>query len=617
MQINCSPAWQWEQAKNGSVEFDADIVGPGVIASFISAAFTAVLTLFVAFTTYSIPAELINDADQIIAQALRLVFCSLRTKLRIPKISRTDGEEAREDRLHAVQTFMLSISDQVLASEMAILIATFAKFEDITIYSVNVIVALGCLAATVHLAMMPLLVRSMREHHVIKASRSVSMVIAAVMLVFLLVLQMSDKWRDGTHIYMQCAFDDYQMNAAELAVNWINFTAQLLVPIFILYGNYEVIQLLYSKNHGPAEDSRPNNATIEPRKGNRILRLYKEQRSIRTYSVQSKIRRQWARHRAVQIIKRGMPLRKQRHYAFMISEEWAFFECQECFLWRILWLLSATVYGVTDVVLTRDDTEGISGDRDSMGYGQIVPLVLLILPIFAAMQSIYDYRDRTRTLKQNELAEESVGHELAEILEDHAESRVSQEPSINSERIDGEATEPIPEPVTRSTTTAMQNVISTTIRRRNSMLSSSPTLNNESIPGVFSPPTLDQVSDDQAFQAGIDRSLWKWVRQDNYEEMPFVRGITCGHASFMLLFAILLGFLMAAGDTVLVLPLYCLLLLIVARRTYGLIYFWKFAREHGSQQPGNQGANQPGSDNSQAIMHAHGADAATADDDEV
>lgn len=83
-----------------------------------------------------------------------------------------------------------------------------------------------------------------------------------------------------------------------------------------------------------------------------------------------------------------MTLKAQRIRASLVAETWVFYECQESFLWRILWLLSANVYGLTDVFNSRSNRRDIRG-RDSMGYGQIVPLVLLILPVFAAMQSVY------------------------------------------------------------------------------------------------------------------------------------------------------------------------------------------------------------------------------------
>ncbi|KAJ0367128.1 hypothetical protein COL922a_014398, partial [Colletotrichum nupharicola] len=145
---DCDPAWQWAVAYNGSVEFDADVVGPGVIASFIASSLTALVALMFAFMTYSIPTEFLNDIDRAAVRVLRRAFASLRTRLHWPNATETVDDEAREDRLQAFQTFMLSMTDQVLASDLAILIATFARHVDITLYSVDVVLALGCLACT-------------------------------------------------------------------------------------------------------------------------------------------------------------------------------------------------------------------------------------------------------------------------------------------------------------------------------------------------------------------------------------------------------------------------------------------------------------------------------------
>ncbi|KAL4943172.1 hypothetical protein BDV06DRAFT_221511 [Aspergillus oleicola] len=612
--MNCSSAHQWALANNGSVEFDADIVGPGVIVSFISAALTAVITLFFAFITYSIPEELTNDVDGVVARALRAIFTFIRTTLHLTKHQQLNGEEARENRLKAVQTFMLSVSDQVLASEMAILIATFARYSDITLYSVNVVVALGCLASTVHLAMMPLLVRQIREHHVIKASRSISMVIAAILLVVLLILQISDTWTDGTHIYFQCALHDFQVDPSSIGENWVGFVTQLLVPIFIIYGNYEVIRLLYSKNntHDPRSSVQADRASEPTTRLARISQARRELGEMRKHSQQSRIRRRWSRHRANGIIQSKISPRRQRIQAIIIAETWTFYECQESFLWRILWLISGNIYGITDVFQNRSDTTGISGDRDTMGYGQIVPLVLLILPIFSAIQSIYDYRDRIKTIQQQN---ESSGRSstLTDISESPVDLEAAHESSTDSARVDNW---PAPGELSRSTTTATDShPPSTAMRRRSKALSSGQTLEDEHIPGVYTSPTIDLLDTaDQNFQsyANADRSLRQWALHNDYQRMPFVQVASYAHTVAMLAFVALFGWTMAAGPWLLTVFLLAFLMLIVSRRLFGVFYFWSFARRHEKEDP-NQGHQSPDSvaqkltDPGPATLQAHGA----------
>ncbi|KAL6236705.1 hypothetical protein BDW75DRAFT_107953 [Aspergillus navahoensis] len=117
--------------------------------------------------------------------------------------------------------------------------------------------------------------------------------------------------------------------------------------------------------------------------------MHQNYTEMRTYSRQSWIRKKWARQKAREVVEQQVSPRKQLLYVFIIAETWIFHECQESFLWRIPWLLSGNVYGLTDVLSTRSEADGISGEPETMGYGQIVPLVLLILPVFTAIQSIY------------------------------------------------------------------------------------------------------------------------------------------------------------------------------------------------------------------------------------
>ncbi|KAL2681440.1 hypothetical protein Neosp_009051 [[Neocosmospora] mangrovei] len=110
----------------------------------------------------------------------------------------------------------------------------------------------------------------------------------------------------------------------------------------------------------------------------------------------------------------------------LVAESWAFHQCQGSFVWKMLWLWSGNVYGIAAVFTARAYTMGMSGDRDKMGFGQIVPLALLVLPLFAALQSKADYEERLKS------------HDGQQAQKDHTgpQSRRSsgpvEEPSLNS-----------------------------------------------------------------------------------------------------------------------------------------------------------------------------------------
>lgn len=72
---------------------------------------------------------------------------------------------------------------------------------------------------------------------------------------------------------------------------------------------------------------------------------------------------------------------------YWVAEQWAFHQCRGSFMWRLLWLWSGNAYGIVTVFLSRSNRTGLSGDPDHWGFGQVVPLALLALPLFAAMES--------------------------------------------------------------------------------------------------------------------------------------------------------------------------------------------------------------------------------------
>jgi hypothetical protein len=65
------------------------------------------------------------------------------------------------------------------------------------------------------------------------------------------------------------------------------------------------------------------------------------------------------------------------------------FDYQESFLSEIPSLLLSASYGVTQVVVSRMNPPEISNSENTVDFGQIVPLFLLILPIMAAAEVYY------------------------------------------------------------------------------------------------------------------------------------------------------------------------------------------------------------------------------------
>lgn len=201
----------------------------------------AFITLLAAYITLSVPPRLCNAGDTVLSTHLRDYLRKLRRKL--PKLKRVKVVDSQSERIDAFMAFMLSISDQILVSQVAILIAAFIIHVEITIYSVNIVIALGCLASTVHLSSFPFYIDRLRDHGTAKMVRVIAMAAGSGMLAFVLIIQLSYTWNMETRVYFTCVLHDFQIGGDDIA----NRVIGLFVPISVLYGTYEIVQLLYTK----------------------------------------------------------------------------------------------------------------------------------------------------------------------------------------------------------------------------------------------------------------------------------------------------------------------------------------------------------------------------------
>jgi hypothetical protein len=213
----------------------------GVLIAFVATSLAVIIVLAFAFFTPSVPSQLLNTGDAVMAAGRRRLYRQLRSS--IPKLKRSKVIDTRNERITAYKAFLHSTSDQLLVSQVAILIAAFVIYGEITIYSVNIIVALGCLASTVHLGCFPFYMDRLIDHNVAKFFRVSAMVSGSDMLAFMLIIQLSYSWDMETHVYFTCAIQSFNLDGATVSTRFFD----MFIILTVLYGTYEVVQLLYTK----------------------------------------------------------------------------------------------------------------------------------------------------------------------------------------------------------------------------------------------------------------------------------------------------------------------------------------------------------------------------------
>lgn len=479
---------------------------------------SAILTVLFAYTTYSIPTELTNEADQVLCSFFRDSFASVRKIFCIPGLAKTRDRHRRDDRTKAFTAFLLSGSDQILVSEFAILTAAIAGYRDITIYSVEIVIALGCMASTVHLLTLPLLTRNIKEGKFTKTLRVLVITAVTGMLVYLLCYRLSDDWWSPTTVFFRCVRMRWNMRYP------IEFIVTSAVPVVLIFGTLQAIMQIFElgSDNDDAEEAvlaeeqeggrrisreqsrprrrEPGNRDSQPPRGNGSQggggtsttgsqgdndlsqqetdqihrrdpnepaseRFRRRERRDRRYDTALRLDRPTSHPRESDIELREIQLEhgldshtnganqhqmqvrggdgerldiqidrkpftriattfqrvlrklsrenrnrmfilRQQHEArralrtegsasrlnrvsFYMTVNWAFNAFEQSLIWRLLWACTGTTYGVAAVFVARGKTTGMSGDRQKLGFGQIVPLALLFLPILAAMQSVH------------------------------------------------------------------------------------------------------------------------------------------------------------------------------------------------------------------------------------
>ncbi|CVK84866.1 uncharacterized protein FMAN_16026 [Fusarium mangiferae] len=598
--MDCSPSRLEVLVSNEEVEFDADIAGPGVLAAFLITSLIALATLILAFLTISVPARLLNSGDAVIASGARRTYHRLRAKF--PKTKRTKVVQSRSERTHAFMAFMIAISDQILVSQASILIAALIIHDEITIYSSNIVIALGCLASTVHLGSFPFYMDRIKDHSTAKLIRVLAMITGSGMLVFLLVVQLSYTWDMETHVYFTCTFQDYRMNDDMGGADYISIIEQMFVPLTVLYGTYEIVQLLHhnepaddkSKEPGsgglspitrrnrsnlddqqfpdnggielqrlsrledqtnPENRRRPSDMEVESQAIVSILQLisgsniematnnetnYQHQRSILWKPRGAKIKfkelskeikesnreqllNKWLKLKALTILtSKPVSPRKLRLIVTLIPEAWAFHQCRGSFAWRLFWLWSGNVYGIVTIFTSRAVTTGMSGNPNKMGFGQVVPLTLLALPIFAALEAHADYKQKLKSIEKAHL--------------DQANLEI---PVTGSAR---------PQP-------------------RSQYLAQRQNLPQET--DIARIRIVQDVLKKRAKDIGYPE-LYNWVIGDNLTSAPSLQKGVAVHTAVMFTIATLLGFSMAYGIANINITLIVFLFVLAARRLIGL-----------------------------------------------
>ncbi|KAH6633104.1 hypothetical protein C7974DRAFT_164717 [Boeremia exigua] len=396
------------------VKATTDIAGPGVLFAYLASAILAILAIVYGYLSDSLPESYLNETDRAVIDSFQSCLPSERNMARVRaayeaiKSFMLFGRKptphrrlTRRQREEVIKRFILALSDQQLATGLAILVAAVANQCTLTVWEFELAFSLAWFSSTTHLATLDCLREYFLQHGAVRNWRVFGMLSLLMLLSYSLIMSMASN--DET-IPLQCTFyffgekglyqavplDIFDILSAALTL--VLLTWQYLVRIRWSYKRADGKPTFFERAMFTAR-TRQYRSTFRPSK-NDIEYIIEEAVSERM---------SYRRRRSLEQIRNSRGLRRHWLIAYRASESYS-----QSFLSLAPMLTFMIAFGFTQLYLVRWQSNVPLDIDTAMGIGQITPLFLLGLPVLVAAEIYYEVQDTSETVQSEELVRENA-----------------------------------------------------------------------------------------------------------------------------------------------------------------------------------------------------------------
>ena len=304
-----------------------------------------------------------------------------KPKLRDSKQSLTD-----EERNDALVRFVLALSDQQLVTGLAILTGAYANWCTISNYEFQVVVSLAWFSSTTHLATLDVLQDYFRDHTVVRNWRVFGMLVLLVLLIFGNITSMlSIGWPINQPLACKALHASALVDESDFSPFEV---MQLFVPNSYLVVVYTG-RILNLSRHLNGENRQ--NSPLP-----RMVWIVQSRFMSAYHSLPSEAREELVRNaiamsrtdddRLLARLQQEKLAWKKRIFQLVHWQR----EYSKSYISNIPDLLFTFSYGVAQVVASRWlGAPKLAEEANRMGFGQIVPLLLLAIPVLIAAEIYY------------------------------------------------------------------------------------------------------------------------------------------------------------------------------------------------------------------------------------
>ncbi|CZS99028.1 uncharacterized protein RCO7_00413 [Rhynchosporium graminicola] len=350
---------------DGLIDADPDIAGLGVIIAFIAASFITFSAIVLGYITHSIDAVQLNHVDRIMIPHLRwLLHMGTGNKI---------SEKTRMLREQTMTHFILALSDQQLVTGLAVLITGYAQLCSISGHHFEIVASLAWFSSTTHLSTLTVLQKYLISHPMIKHMRVVG-VMAVLGPLFHAQLYM--QWGD---------FDSL-------------LSMHLWIHVFRILGERVLTPLCRGLSFLDFHSHVTSIRTLLEDGVRRGLNLPPSKTPEQLYTTTLK-----------RLESMGDTGNQQRHSCWssinisLARKQYVLSMFMNSFWWQIIWMLFGNLFGFLQLWRARfgasyDPVDQgsyrfeIRGSENDWGFGQIVAILLMILPLLAAVEAYSDLK---------------------------------------------------------------------------------------------------------------------------------------------------------------------------------------------------------------------------------
>jgi len=310
---------------------------------------------------------------------LRSLYGRVKNIFRAGKQSKPHQKLTKKQREEVLKRFVLTLSDQQLATGLAILIAAVANQCTLTVWEFQLAFSLAWFSSTTHLATLDCLREYFITHGVVHSWRVFGMVALLLLLMYSLLMSMAS---DDATIPVQCTFALFKeiRSYRDSGLDGYDISSAVTTGSILMWLYIARIARSYKRDEGKTGRLRRILFRLQTWRHRRALKPTQEELDY-VVDEQKKEHRSLFRRRQLEKIVASKGLK--RHWLVVVRASGTY---SRSFLSLAPMHAFMMAFGFTQLYLNRWKTGEPVVIDSSLSFGQITPIFLLVLPILSATE---------------------------------------------------------------------------------------------------------------------------------------------------------------------------------------------------------------------------------------